>query len=196
MVCSSSVRTKNYKVVPKSLYFFDFRVQRYLQTGRFSNRGDGPILGPCGWRGARRRGFLVLVAATPRSWSGDPTRGCWAICLCGCGAKVFPSESSALRRQWRRCLWVSLPSWGRYCGYLRHVRASGENLWPSRSRCRRRATSLPSWGRHRGAPSLGIVPVTSVASLALPVLLFSIFDLLCKRFPSSLCIGSAVGLYL
>ena len=39
---------------------------------------------------------------------------------------------------------------------------------------------------------LGLVSLSSVASLVLLVYLFPIFDLLCKRFPSSHCIGSAV----
>jgi hypothetical protein len=51
----------------------------------------------------------------------------------GCGRKtgsilmVFPSESSVLRHRRWRCLRVSLPSWGRCCGYLLRDRAPGEN---------------------------------------------------------------------
>jgi hypothetical protein len=53
--------------------------------------------------------------------------------------------------------------------------------------------SLPSWGRCRGAPILlGLVSVALVASLDSSCLYLFIFDLLCKRFSSSLCIGLAV----
>jgi hypothetical protein len=51
----------------------------------------------------------------------------------GCGRKagsvlkVFLGKSSVLRHRRRRCLRVSLPSWGRRCGYLLRDRAPGEN---------------------------------------------------------------------
>jgi hypothetical protein len=52
---------------------------------------------------------------------------------------------------------------------------------------------LSSWGRHRGAQILlGLVSAALVASLALLVLCFLIFYLLCKRFSSSPLIGSAI----
>jgi hypothetical protein len=53
--------------------------------------------------------------------------------------------------------------------------------------------SLPSWGRRCGAPIiLGLVSLFSVASFGFPCFLLLIFDLLCKRFSSPPCIGSAV----
>jgi hypothetical protein len=53
--------------------------------------------------------------------------------------------------------------------------------------------SLPSWGHSRGVPILlGLVSVSSVASIDSSCTLFIYFDLLCKRFFSSPCIGSAV----
>jgi hypothetical protein len=52
------------------------------------------------------------------------------------------------------------------------------------------ATAL---GRRQGvAVSLGLVPVSSVASIDFPYIFLFILGLLCKRVPSSLFIGSAV----
>jgi hypothetical protein len=69
----------------------------------------------------------VSSPATPdrvsETYIGDSGRGQKT----GSDLKVFPGESSVLWHWRRRCLRVSLPSWGRRCGYLLRVRAPGEN---------------------------------------------------------------------
>jgi hypothetical protein len=69
----------------------------------------------------------VLAPAAPdrlsEAYLGDSGRGRKT----GSGTKVFLSESAVLQHHRRRCMRVSLPSWGRRCGYLLRDRAPGEN---------------------------------------------------------------------
>jgi hypothetical protein len=67
--------------------------------------------------------------ATPRSCFGSLAWGLGRLSF-GCGVRMLPGENSAPRRQRRRCLRVSLPSWGRRCGYPPRGLAPGENLRP------------------------------------------------------------------
>jgi hypothetical protein len=127
----------------------------------------------------------VSTKSTPRSCSGSLTRWRWVVRSTGCGEKVFPGESLALWRQRRRCLRVSLPSWGRRCGYPPCIRAPGENLglW---SRHWRRKASLPSLGHCRGAPvTFGFGSLPLVASLVFLYFWF-IFDLSVRGSPHHL----------
>jgi hypothetical protein len=71
-------------------------------------------------------GASALVA--PRSCFGNLPRWLRAAKFSGRGVRMLPGESSAPRRQRRRCLRVSQPSWGRRCGHPPCGTAPGENL--------------------------------------------------------------------
>jgi hypothetical protein len=62
--------------------------------------------------------------AAPRSRFGGLTRGQRAARVSRAVRGFFRAKA---QRQRRRCLWVSLPSWGRRCGYPLRAMAPGEN---------------------------------------------------------------------
>jgi hypothetical protein len=101
----------------------------------------------------------------------------------GSGTKVFSSESSVLRHHRRRCLRVSLPSWGADATTFSMIGLRVKTL-DHRSRQQRRGSSLPSWGRCRGAPvHPGLGSLSLVASVilicfvrGLPITLYHLAD--------------------
>jgi hypothetical protein len=126
---------------------------------------------------------------------------CWDLRLAMCsgmeaswpGTRHTDATLEAWRQQ-RRCLRVSIPSWGRCYGHPLHATASGENPYPLRSQRR--------WYRVRRYPLGGVVVEPRLylllflcfrlASFGFSCFLLIIFYLLCKRFSSPPCIGLTV----
>ena len=97
--------------------------------------------------------------------------------------KIFPRESSTLWRQWRRCLRVSLPSWGAVvgtCVALGLRVKTLDHLGLDDGDALRRYSPESVVGEFRFPSGSS---VSCVASLAFLILLFSTFDLLCKGSP-------------
>jgi hypothetical protein len=114
----------------------------------------------------------------------------------GSALKVFPGESSVLWHRRRRCLRVSLPSWGRRCGYLRRDRVPGENPWPSVSamaaHCVVTLLGASSWSP---CSSCSLIVILSGKCWSFAFFLVY-FDLLCKGSPHHLVSVRPMWLYL
>jgi hypothetical protein len=112
-------------------------------------------------------------------------------------AKVFPGESSAFIANGGDAYGCRYPLGGTVVGTFNVFELRVKTLDPRGRDDGGAVRRLPSWGRRRGAPiSVGVAPVSSVASFGHPCTFLFILDLLCKRISSSPCIGSAVWLYL
>jgi hypothetical protein len=158
--------------------------------------GGGLSLRSCGWHGLdggaswcwRRYGFGISQIVVRRSNSG--TKGGRVL---GSGARIFPGKSSAPRRQQRRCLRVSLPSWGHRYGHpsvlwLRVKTPDFRGLDDGRTECVVTLLGASLWSSGFTSSCLIIFG----GKFWFSVFFLLIFDLLCKRFSSPPCIGLAV----